>query len=160
MRIANPEKHPRLSLYLRGEMKQLGYNLTEITVDKDVTVQVRAMVAPTIDPTIWIEGLMREHLPPAARLEPVSVAPTVSEHGWPVVFAHYRIFDQAGHPLEERAGAFYRIVHNNAEVLARLRNGVRWSDREATLKPEMMSAHVNWPHYEHDLLYTLLGFQL
>ena len=40
------------------------------------------------------------------------------------------------------------------------RNGVKWKDREAELKPLLMSAHVAWPEYEHDLVYTQLGFQL
>jgi hypothetical protein len=162
MRIVNPSRHPRLSLRIENisEFRHIGPNLTETIIDPDVTVQVRAMVAPTVEHMIWIDGLMREHLAPTVVLKPITIEPTLSELGWPVVFAHYEIHDETGSLLEERAGAFYRLVHNHAEVLVRLRNGVRWKDRAALLKPLIMSAHVHWPYHENDLLYTLLGFEV
>jgi hypothetical protein len=147
-------------MYGPYEVETIGKNLTMIVVDPDVTVQVRAMVAPTVDHMIWIEGLMREDLAPTVVLKPITVEPTLSKLGWPVVFAHYEIDDEAGNLIEERAGAFYRLVHNHAEILVRLRNGVRWKDRAELLKPAIMSAHVHWPYHENDFLYTLLGFEV
>jgi hypothetical protein len=162
MRIENPEKHPRLALSVPGEwaLRHIGPNLHESIVDDDVTMQVRAMVAPTIEHTEWIEGIMLEHMAPGCRLRRLALEPTTSHFGWPVVFAHYDVLDLVGDKVEERAGAFYRIVHNRAEVVVRLRNGVSWADRAEELRPIIMHGHVEWPSYEHDLLYTLLGFHL
>jgi hypothetical protein len=161
MRIVNASRHPRLSLRIEGisDFRPIGPNLTETNIGPDVTVQVRAMVAPTAEHMIWIEGLMREHLAPTVVPKPITVEASLSELGWPVMFAHYEIYDEKGSLIEERAGAFYRLVHNHAEILVRLRNGVRWKDRAAQLKPLIMSAHVHWPFHENDLLYTLLGFE-
>src|SRR5215831_5550552 len=108
MAIENPTKHPRLRLMVPAQwgVRQLGPNLTEIDVDPDVVIQVRAMVVPTLDERMWIEGLMLEHMPPGSRLERIVYQAQQSTRGWPVVFAHYAIFDETGAPLEERAGAF------------------------------------------------------
>jgi hypothetical protein len=130
---------------------------SEIVLDPDATLYIRSLVAPIVPQDVWIDGVMREHLPAATQLKPITVEATTSAHGWPVVFAHYEAFDVAGRKLEERAGAFYRIVHNNAEVMVRLRNGVRFADRATTLKPLLLSGEVKWPRYETGSVASLLG---
>jgi len=162
MNFMNPERHPRLHLPLPPDaawrLRFLGPNLHEADVDEHVTIRVRALVAPSVEHTLWVEGIMREDLPSDVTLKPIAVQSMTSPIGWPLVFAHYEIHGPDGRVLEERAGAFYAIVHGRAEVVARLR-GVTWRDREAQLKPYLISATVDWPDYDDDLVITQLGIR-
>jgi hypothetical protein len=153
-------RHPRLKLSWPSEWQSrvLGPNLTEVTIDRDVSLQIRLMVPPVVDFVTWIEGAMREHLSPQTKLTRMTLASSESHDGWPVVFAHYKVDDGAEH--EQRVGAFYRIIYNSAEVVLRLRNGVSWGDREAELRPLLLSGTVEWPVYEEHLLWTLLGMKV
>lgn len=164
MYVANPDKHPRLYLPMpegvAWQVLKHGPNLMETIVDDNVVIQVRAMVAPTIEHTLWVEGLMLERATPGSTLVRKSLVPQLSTRGWPVVVAHYEVFGPDGKLEEERAGAFYRIVHNRAEVMVRMRNGVTWKQREAELLPVLLAAHVEWPDAQHDMIYTQLGYTL
>lgn len=165
MRLVHPNKHLRLLLPApegaSWAIRHVGTNLTEADVEPGVMLRVRAQVAPSIEHLAWIEGVMREDLAPGHTIEAISVASRTSARGWPVAIAHYVVKDGARvQPVEERAGVFYAIVHTRAEVVVRFTNGITWAQKRAQLEPYMLSAHVQWPEYDGDLLYTQLGFAL
>jgi hypothetical protein len=119
MSFANPERYPRLTMTLPFALDALraaGPDEPELALDSDVTLQIGSLVAPVVPEKVWFEEVMRAHLPPTAQLSTVAVEATTSDPSWPVTFAPYEIFDDAGPNLEERAGTSYRNVHNRAEV--------------------------------------------
>ena len=87
-----------------------------------------------------------------AQLQRVSEESLCSATGLPLIFAHARILTADGQLFEERAGAFYAVLHNRAEVVAHLRGGATWSSYNAQLKPYMLSAQIEWPDFTDDLL--------
>ena len=152
-----PIRHPRFRLDVPSTWAKvdIGVHFAQYTVDKDVILNVRWMTPLVLDDAAWIEGVMREGLT-SPQLARQTFEPTLSEKGWPMVFAAYKVTD--GAVVEQRVGGFYRIVHTQGEAVFHLRNGVRWEDRAATLRPLLLAGHVDWPIYqEQDLLYPLLG---
>jgi hypothetical protein len=154
-----PIRHPRFRLDVPSTWPKLdiGVHFAQYTVDEDVTLNVRWMTHLVLDEGAWIESVMREGLA-APKLTRLAFEPALSDKGWPMVFAAYNVSD--GKVVEHRVGAFYRIVHTQGEAVFHLRNGVRWEDRAATLRPLLLAGHVDWPIYqEQDLLYPLLGMR-
>lgn len=155
-----PIRHPRFRLDVPSTWPKLdvGVHFTRYTVDENITLNVRWMTHLVIDDSVWIEDVMREGLGQSATLSMVAREPTLSDKGWPMVFAAYNAKD--GNVSEERVGAFYRIVHTQGEAVFHLRNGARWQDHAATLRPLLLAGHVDWPIYqEQDLMYPLLGMR-
>ena len=164
MNLTSAGKHPRLFLPVpEGVTWQLviiGPNLHEAVVDPQVRLRVRALVMPTVEHMMWIEGIMLEETPAGATLKPVSVKSMVSPIGLPVVLAHYEVLGPEGTLFEERVGAFYAILHNRAEVVVHLRGGATWKDRGPALLPFILSGQIDWPEYDDELIVTQLGKEL
>jgi hypothetical protein len=151
-------RHPRLELVWEPEWtpRQISPHEVELAVDAHVKLRVRPQLAMPADYGFWIEHVMREDAPASTRLVQRAFEHGLSRHGWPIVFAHYQLVAESGEIVEERAGAFYRILHDGAEIVARLR-GVTWADREPALRPYLVGGRVIWPSSDAALLYTLLG---
>ena len=111
------------------------------------------------DHIYWVESALGEDLPAGARLVRVAVTARPTATGLPMVFAHYQVQGPAGALLEERVGAFYRILHDGAEARVRLRDGARWSQHAPVLGPLLDGGLIAWPRYQADLIYTLLGME-
>lgn len=162
--LSKPSKHPRLLLPQREgsiwRVAHQGPNLHDVEIDEHVLLRVRTLVAPSAEHTMWIEGILREGAPAGAQLQRVSEESLCSATGLPLIFAHARILTADGQLFEERAGAFYAVLHNRAEVVAHLRGGATWSSYSAQLKSYMLSAQIEWPDFTDDLLVTQLGIPL
>lgn len=159
--IASAARHPRLALsWPPGwERYDVGPGQTELVLDARVLIQIRWQVPIPADYGHWIEATMNESLPNPV-LTQLAFEHGESDKGWPLVFAHYRLATASGDLLEERVGTFYRILHVGAEIVVRLFAGARWDDYAATLRPIPMAGDVEWPSFESDLVYTLLGMHI
>lgn len=159
-----PEEHPRLSLALPPEWQSKATDsdpsLTEVAIAPNLLLEIRRLVSLPVDNAFWVESVMRRNAPPDCQLERIALENTPSDTGLPTIFAHYELRDQAGELLEERVGAFYRIIHNGAEVVVRLLDGARWSEHASTLRPVLMGGEIAWPSSESVLVYTLLGMKV
>ena len=157
----DPTKQPRLLLtmpeHAAWRVRMIGQNLHEADIDAGVTLRVRALVDPTVEYTEWVEGIMLEDAPPGTVLRCVARQPRTSSAGLPVVFAHYQLLDGNQRAIEERAGAFYAVVHNRAEVVVRVRPPAAWSAYATALEPYLMSGAILWPDASDELLMTQLG---
>lgn len=164
MNFTRVGKHPRLFLPVPDgvawRLVIIGPNLHEAVVDPQVRLRVRALVKPTVEHMMWIEGIMLEETPAGATLKPIAVQSLTSAIGLPVVLAHYEVLGPEGTLFEERVGAFYAILHNRAEVVVHLRGGATWQDRGAALLPFILSGQIDWPEYDDQLIATQLGIEL
>ncbi len=160
MKLINPLKEPRLALPLppaSWSVRLLGATLQEATVSPNVILRVRALVIPSLEYSEWIEGIMLEDAPAGTHRKSVVTQAITTPNGMPAVFAHHILLDAQGTPFEERAGVFYAVVHNRAEVVARFTGGATWAEHDAELRPYMLSGAIEWPEYEDDLVITQLG---
>lgn len=161
MQLNNPLSQPRLRLAVpAGEtwhVTDLGPNLHDIRIDAHVHVRGRALVVPTAEHTLWIEGVLLEDTPAGSTLKILAMESLQSAVGMPVVFAHAEVIGPDGQRFEERAGAFYAVVHNRAEVVARLAGEATWAAHAGVLKPFLLAGEIDWPAYGAALVITQLG---
>lgn len=154
-----PIRHPRFRLDAPATWPKLdlGVHHARYLVDENTSLHVRWMTHLVVDDREWVEEVMSEGFTSPV-LTMRAYEPTLSDRGWPMVFAAYNITD--GTVTEERVGAFYRIVHTYGEAVFRIANGAKWESMAATLRPVLLAGHVDWPVYqEQDLLYPLLGMR-
>lgn len=150
--------HPRLALTWPATWisRPVDRHLFELVVDERVTIRVRPQLALPADYQFWIDRTMREDLPGDLTIVPHEFQHGISAHGWPIVIAHCEARTASGELVEDRFGVFYRILHDGAEVVARLR-GTSWPERAADLRPVLLGATVVWPAPDAAHLFGLLG---
>jgi hypothetical protein len=157
MRIIDPRRHPRLVVVTPPGWEPIEQgDVREFAVDQRTRVRIRPVVAMPADYSRWVERVIAEDVD-EPELTQVAFEHGTSSTRLPVVFAHYRVRG-AGGLVEQRAGVFYRVLHNGAEVVARIA-GAGWDDYAETLRPLMMSGHIQWPLIDSETVWHLLGIE-
>ncbi len=129
----------------------------EILIEDHVTVRVRPAIPLPGGIATWIEGAMSEELPPGAVARQVHERRRQSTWGWPVSLVDYVVEDGAGQVIEQRFGAFFRLLYNGAEVVVHGRDRARYAAMLPLITAMILDAPIDWPRAEQHTLHGLLG---